>query len=75
MASKKRTAAPPPFVKAYSGARSADFWSRVNALKGPRQSAAYALGVALQDLEDSVLRQIEVFESETRGADEKGVPR
>ncbi len=56
----------PGLPKSYSGPASAAFWDRVNSLPGARNSAAYALGVALQNLEDDVLRQILIFEEEVR---------
>ena len=44
----------------YSGKKSENFWNRVNSLKKKSdQSALYALGCALQNLEYYVLTQLE----------------
>jgi len=47
----------------YSGPKSEKFWSRVNSL-GKRQGELYSLGVALQNLEGFVLKQLEIAEAE-----------
>lgn len=43
----------------YSGPQSRKFWAVVNTLPKSKWNAAYALGVALQNLEVQVLREIE----------------
>ena len=46
------------FKPHYSGDKSRKFWKRVNSLRGKDWDAAYAMGVMLQNLEGSVLREI-----------------
>ncbi len=42
----------------YSGNLSRKFWDRVNDLSGEDHAEAYALGVALQNLEEQVLKHL-----------------
>jgi fructose-bisphosphate aldolase class 1 len=49
----------------YSGRNSHGFWRRVNALKGKDWDAAYSMGVALQNHEQTVLRFINDKKSNT----------
>jgi hypothetical protein len=54
-------------LRRYSGSRSTEFWKRVNSL--PRNhggETAYCLGVALQNLEEHVLRYLENAEARYR---------
>ncbi len=42
----------------YSGDNSKDFWMMVNCLNEPHRTTLYALGVALQNLEEQVLKNM-----------------
>ena len=42
----------------YSGSLSRGYWDSVNDLSGEDHAEAYALGVALQNLEEQVLKQL-----------------
>ena len=50
----------------YSGDNSKPFWRRVNRLPDMQQREAYALGVALQNLEECVLNALRNSELEVR---------
>lgn len=43
----------------YSGDKSEQFWSRVNALKGKNAKVLYSLGCELQNLEEFVLKLLQ----------------
>jgi hypothetical protein len=49
----------------YSGDNSTGFWKRVNKLDGEEHAVLYALGCVLQNLEETVLRQLLGAESTT----------
>ena len=44
--------------KHYSGKKSYDFWNLVNSLRGGDYQEMYALGCALQNLEDFVIKAL-----------------
>ena len=58
----------------YAGRRSHKFWRRVNALPRMEQHALYSLGVALQNLEDFVLTQLENAEANRARVSKKKQP-
>jgi hypothetical protein len=56
-----------PIQRSYSGDRSEAFWARIKAIKPyAKWQAAYTLGVALQNLEGEILRQIESLEGKPK---------
>ena len=48
-----------PLPRHYSGAKSREFWKRMNALNGADRAAAYMAGVMLLNQEEFVLRHLE----------------
>ncbi len=42
----------------YSGKNSNNFWDMVNSLQEPHHTGMYNLGIALQNLEDQVLKNL-----------------
>lgn len=46
----------------YSGPKSIKFWERINALPRDKRSAAYSLGVVLQNVEGDVLRLLDMYD-------------
>jgi hypothetical protein len=55
----------------YSGDESKKFWKRVNSLPEPDNMVVYSLGVALQNLEEQVLRALTNAEFHKRLARKK----
>ncbi len=55
---KKKVPTAPPMPRRYSGPDSLEFWDRVKRLNGSEHAALYSLGVALQNLEEQVLREL-----------------
>ena len=51
-------------VRHYSGPGSAWFWRRVERLGYPTETTAFALGCALQDLEDRAMLALEFAEEQ-----------
>ena len=49
------------FKRKYSGKKSRKFWDKINEeVNESRHDRNYSLGVALQNIEDAILKQIEV---------------
>lgn len=46
------------FKPRYCGYKSNRFWDTINSLKNCKQSEMYSLGVALQNLEEQVLKRL-----------------
>ena len=47
-----------PLQRHYSGELSREFWDRINSLPRKRHDALYAAGVRLQEMESTVLEEI-----------------
>lgn len=61
-----------PIEHRYSRELSREFWDRVNALIGEDHAEAYALGVALQNLEEQVLKHLNEATARSQAANDEG---